>query len=126
VGPYTGLPGLVLSVPLEVDDLMVRVEFGESGRVVRLFDNLFYLPDVFPEFIVDGQVHPSALPFVSYAMQSYGLTVGEQIAVLAPIRVFLHRGRTIQDLRPARVMVHIRAKEPSRRPLGATPRARLY
>ncbi len=89
IGPYGGLAGLVLAVPREPGDLLVRAEFGDKGEITQLTDNTFYTPDILPTLIDDGAAHETTLTGVSYAQESYGLQVGDQYAFVAPVIVYV-------------------------------------
>ncbi|GMV97663.1 MAG: hypothetical protein HRF43_02190 [Phycisphaerae bacterium] len=87
-GPYGGLlTGGFLERPAP-DALMGLVHFGPGGRVTRISENAFYLPEIFgTDIVVDGRFHGTRVPGLRLAAASFGVSDGDRIGVALPVDV---------------------------------------
>lgn len=64
--------------------LLVRIEFGPDGQVVRAFDNVaFGAETIGMELLPDGEVHTTPFPGAAYVAGSYGGHDGREIGFAA-------------------------------------------
>jgi hypothetical protein len=90
-GPYGGLltGGILVRPP--IDEQIFVVHLGDGGRMTRISENRHFLPEVYSADIsVKPQWSSSAIPGLTYRSASFGLQVGDRmaIAVLVQVRAF--------------------------------------
>lgn len=57
--------------------LLLRLELGPAGEIVRVFDNRAFAPDTIgTELLIDGGGHPAPFPGSSYVAMGYGGELG--------------------------------------------------
>ncbi|MCG3127731.1 MAG: hypothetical protein CHACPFDD_02601 [Phycisphaerae bacterium] len=84
-GPYGGILGSALFETPADDEFLFRAEFGADGRLVRIFDNNFLIPEIVgDEFLYDEQSHSTNVPLLLYVGASYGIQDGNQVGYAAP------------------------------------------